>query len=105
MTIDAGTITWLVVGALLLGALAVVIDRVNFPQKPFRPKRIEPGDGGASRDRTGAHIVEVSQEEWDETEERTRPPRTGRNGALRKTPDPDPDPDRGPAGGTEGASS
>jgi len=58
VTIDAGTITWLIVGAVLLGALAVVIDRVNFPQKPFRPKRIETGERGAARDRTGAHIVE-----------------------------------------------
>ncbi len=72
MNVDAGTITWLVIGALLLAALAVVIDRVNFPQKPFRPQRIEPGMGRAVRDRTGAHIVEVSQEEWDESERRSR---------------------------------
>ncbi|MGI9613730.1 MAG: hypothetical protein ACR2QO_12520 [Acidimicrobiales bacterium] len=72
MTIDGGTITWLVIGALLLGALAVVIDRVNFPQKPFRPKRIEQGERGAARDRTGAHIVEVSEEEWDQLEDRKR---------------------------------
>ncbi|MDH3678546.1 MAG: hypothetical protein OEV40_01225 [Acidimicrobiia bacterium] len=58
MTIDAATITWLVLGALLLGALAVVIDRVNFPQKPFRPKRIETSGEGAARDRTGAHILD-----------------------------------------------
>lgn len=58
MTIDAGTVTWLVLGALLLGVLAVVVDRVNFPQKPFRAKRIETGERGAARDRTGAHIVD-----------------------------------------------
>jgi len=58
MTVDAGTITWLVVAALLLGALAVVLDRVNFPQKPFRPKRIRPAASGPGRDRTGAHILD-----------------------------------------------
>lgn len=63
MTIDAGTITWLIVIALLLGALAVVIDRVNFPQKPFRPKRIETGEHGAARDRTGAHILDVYEDD------------------------------------------
>lgn len=63
MTIDAGLITWLIVGALLLGALGVVIDRVNFPQKPFKPKRIETSDLGQARDRTGAHIVDEIEEE------------------------------------------
>ena len=63
MTIDATTITGLVVIAMWLGALAVVIDRVNFPQKPFRPKRIETGERGAARDRTGAHIVDVFEDD------------------------------------------
>lgn len=58
MTINAGTVTWLVVAALVLGVLAVVLDRVNFPQKPFRPKRIQTGASGSSRDRTGAHIID-----------------------------------------------
>ncbi|MGF1595664.1 MAG: hypothetical protein ACFCVK_01840 [Acidimicrobiales bacterium] len=62
MTIDASTITWLILGGLTLSALAVVIDRVNFPQKPFRPKRIETRRGGAARDRTGAHILEVDED-------------------------------------------
>ena len=60
MSVDASIITWLVIGALLLGTLAVVLDRMNFPQKPFRPKRIQTPDHGASRDRTGAHIVDDS---------------------------------------------
>lgn len=63
MTIEAGTITWLVLGALLLAALAVVIDRVNFPQRPFRPKRIETSEAGAARDRTGAHILDELEDE------------------------------------------
>ena len=58
MTVDAGLVTWLIVGALLLATLAVVLDRVNFPQKPFQPKRIETPERGAARDRTGAHIVD-----------------------------------------------
>ncbi len=67
MTIDAGTVTWLVIGALMLGALAVVLDRVNFPQKPFKPKRIQTGERGAARDRTGAHVInEIDEDEPDE---------------------------------------
>ena len=58
----AGTLTWLVVGALVLSVLAVVLDRVNFPQRPFRPKGLEAGSRVA-RDRTGAHIVEELDEE------------------------------------------
>lgn len=58
MTIDAGTITTLVFAALVLGLLAVVLDRVNFPQKPFQAKRIRTSDAGSARDRTGAHIVD-----------------------------------------------
>lgn len=62
MTITAGTIVWLLLGSLILAGLAVVLDRVNFPQKPFRPRRIHTGARGASRDRTGAHIIEVEPE-------------------------------------------
>ena len=61
MTIDAGTITTLAFAALVLGLLAVVLDRVNFPQKPFQPKQIRPGPGGARRDRTGAHILDADE--------------------------------------------
>lgn len=58
MSVDGGTVTILIIGVLILGALAVVLDRVNFPQKPFRPKRIETGVDGPARDRTGAHILD-----------------------------------------------
>lgn len=58
MTITAGTIVWLLIGSLILGGLAVVLDRVNFPQKPFRPRRIHTGSEGATRDRTGAHVID-----------------------------------------------
>ncbi len=54
------TILLLCAGGLLLGLIAVVIDRINFPQRKFEPKsiKIEPDERGAKRDRTGAHIVD-----------------------------------------------
>lgn len=58
MTVTTGSIVWLLVGSLILAALAVVVDRINFPQKPFRARRIRTSGAGASRDRTGAHIVD-----------------------------------------------
>lgn len=71
MSIDASTITLLIMGALVLGALAVVLDRVNFPQKPFRPKRIRTGTRGASRDWTGAHILDEGEDVTRVTRRRT----------------------------------
>ena len=61
MSISAGLIIWLLLGSLVLASLAVVLDRVNFPQKPFRPRRIHTGEEGATRDRTGAHIVDETE--------------------------------------------
>ena len=58
--INTGSVTSLIIGAVILGVIAVLLDRLNFPQKPFRPKRIETDRrGGPTRDRTGAHIVDV----------------------------------------------
>ena len=54
----------LVLGALFLSLIAVLVDRINFPQRRFRPKQIQTGDHGATRDRTGAHIVEVPADEF-----------------------------------------
>lgn len=54
----------LIVGALLLSLVAVLLDRVNFPQRRFQPKQIRTGDDGPARDRTGAHILEVPPEEF-----------------------------------------
>lgn len=62
MTVTAGVVVWLLIGSLILAGLAVVLDRVNFPQKPFRPRRIQTGVSGADRDRTGAHIVDEDVE-------------------------------------------
>lgn len=75
MTIDAGTITLLVFASLVLGLLAVVLDRVNFPQKPFYAKRIRTGPGGARRDRTGAHIIDTDEPtDGDQSHEQPEPP-------------------------------
>ncbi len=68
MTVDTGLIVLLLLGALVLAGLAVVLDRVNFPQKPFRPQRIRTGPHGATRDRTGAHILDEIDAEGDEGE-------------------------------------
>lgn len=57
--INTSSVLSMVIGALVLGLIAVVLDRINFPQRPFRPKQIRTGSGGPSRDRTGAHIVDV----------------------------------------------
>lgn len=59
------TILLLCVGGILLGLIAVVIDRLNFPQRKFVPKSvvIDPADPKGSRDRTGAHIVDLDPEE------------------------------------------
>lgn len=53
----------LVAGALVLGGVAVIVDRLNFPQRRFVPKRVKIDDeGDATRDRTGAHIVDLGDE-------------------------------------------
>jgi hypothetical protein len=64
---DASSIVWLILGALILSALAVVLDRVNFPQRPFRAKQIVTDGPSAARDRTGAHIVD--DEDGDDEDE------------------------------------
>ncbi len=61
--INTSSVMSLVLGAILLGLIALLLDRINFPQRPFRPKKIETGDRGPSRDRTGAHIVDVYEDE------------------------------------------
>ncbi len=52
---------------MILGLIAVVIDRLNFPQRKFRPKTvsIEPKERRAARDRTGAHIVDFDPKPAD----------------------------------------
>lgn len=61
--VNTGSVLFLVTGALVLGLIAVLLDRLNFPQRPFRTKQIRTGPGGPVRDRTGAHIVDVVEED------------------------------------------
>ncbi|NNE94582.1 MAG: hypothetical protein HKN24_00970 [Acidimicrobiales bacterium] len=48
---------------LMLALIAVIIDRLNFPQRRFIPKRVWTYGEGPFRDRTGAHIVEIWEDE------------------------------------------
>ena len=53
-------VVFLLIGAaIVLGLIAVLIDRLNFPQKRFRPKAVAVDHKGRARDRTGAHIIDV----------------------------------------------
>lgn len=60
--INTSSVLSLILGALVLSLIAVVLDRLNFPQRPFRPKQIRTERGGPSRDRTGAHIVDIVED-------------------------------------------
>jgi hypothetical protein len=68
--INTNSVTSLIIAAVILAAIAVIVDRLNFPQKPFRPKRIETGGRrGPARDRTGAHIVDVTSDASEEVDD------------------------------------
>jgi hypothetical protein len=67
MELTGNTIFLLGAGALVLALIAVLVDRLNFPQARFRPRQIRTSDRHPTRDRTGAQIIEVdSVEEADE---------------------------------------
>jgi hypothetical protein len=52
----------LVFASLSLAALAVLIDRLNFPQRPFRARSVPLIDGKVPRrDRTGAHVIDEDE--------------------------------------------
>lgn len=52
----------LIGAAIVLGLIAVLIDRLNFPQRRFRPKAVAVDHKGrAARDRTGAHILDIDE--------------------------------------------
>lgn len=73
MNLTGNTVFLLCLGALVLALVAVFVDRINFPQKPFRPKNIRPAAKGVTRDRTGAHILEVDPDEPEPTGTHTQP--------------------------------
>lgn len=61
---DQKFVFFLIGAAIVLGLIAVLIDRVNFPQKRFRPKAVDVDHRGrAARDRTGAHILDADRDE------------------------------------------
>lgn len=64
MSLTGNTVFLLCAAALILALIAVLVDRLNFPQRRFRPKQIRPTDRGPTRDRTGAHILEVDEDEF-----------------------------------------
>jgi len=56
---DKTTLLLMVGAAIILALIAVVIDRLNFTQPKFRPRKLEVDlDTHHTRDRTGAHIVD-----------------------------------------------
>jgi hypothetical protein len=64
MTLDGNMVFLLCAAALILAFIAVLVDRLNFPQTRFRPKQIKPSRQSPTRDRTGAHILEVEEDEF-----------------------------------------
>jgi hypothetical protein len=71
MELTANTIFLLALGALFLALIAVLVDRLNFPQARFRPRQVRPSEAAPSRDRTGAQIIDVDS--FDAADERLRP--------------------------------
>ncbi len=59
MELTGSTILLMAIGALLLSLIAVLVDRLNFPQPRFRSRQVRPSESTPSRDRTGAHVVDV----------------------------------------------
>ena len=68
MELTGSTIFLLCLGSLLLALIAVLVDRLNFPQPRFRARQVRPSESTPSRDRTGAHIVDVDS--FDAADER-----------------------------------
>lgn len=62
MTLTGNTVFLLCAAALILALIAVLVDRLNFPQQRFRPKQIKPSERGPIRDRTGAHILDADED-------------------------------------------
>ena len=62
MELTGNTIFLLCAAALILAVIGVLVDRLNFPQARFRPKQIKPSEQYPTKDRTGAHILDVDEE-------------------------------------------
>ncbi|MEL6984895.1 MAG: hypothetical protein AAFO29_20870 [Actinomycetota bacterium] len=70
MELTGSTVFLLALGALFLALIAVLVDRLNFPQARFRGRQVRPSESNPSRDRTGAHILDV--ESFDAATERLK---------------------------------
>lgn len=68
MELNADTIFLMALGALILAFIGVLIDRLNFPQPRFRARQTRPSESNPTRDRTGAHIVDVDS--FDDADDR-----------------------------------
>lgn len=62
MELTANNLFLLCLAALALAVVAVIVDRLNFPQRPFRAKMIKPPERGQTKDRTGAHVVDKTDD-------------------------------------------
>lgn len=62
MDLTGNTVFLLCAAALILAVIGVLVDRLNFPQGRFRPKQIKPSDEHSTKDRTGAHILDIDEE-------------------------------------------
>lgn len=62
MELTGNAVFLLCAAALILAVIGVLVDRLNFPQPRFRPKQIKPSAQHPTRDRTGAHILDVEEE-------------------------------------------
>lgn len=62
MALTGNLVFLLAAAALILALIAVLVDRLNFPQPRFRPKQIKPSQQSPTRDRTGAHILDVEED-------------------------------------------
>ncbi len=62
MELTGNAVFLLCAAALILAVIGVLVDRLNFPQARFRPKQIKPSAQHPTRDRTGAHILDVEEE-------------------------------------------
>ncbi len=59
---DTTSLLLMLGAAIILGLIAVVIDRLNFTQTKFEPREIEVDlDQHHTRDRTGSHIADPGQ--------------------------------------------
>ena len=89
---DQGFVFLLIGAAMVLGLIGVLIDRLNFPQRRFRPKAVAVDHKGrAARDRTGAHIIDLDPDDLEGDGDGTDRQDLGTDDADRAAVDPSDD--------------